>query len=588
MTSEMQQLGKYKIVEEVGYGGYATVYRAADRTLDREVALKVLKPQLLADNIFVQRFEQEARTLAQLRHPNIVTVFEVGQAEGRLFIAMEFARGGSLADLIAARKQISWSETLLLLDPVCKALDHAHEQDVVHRDLKPSNILLDDGAPMISDFGFARILGRSSVSLSMSGGIVGTPGYIAPEVWEYNKATPATDIYALGCVVYELLTGDVLFTGETPMQIMRAHDRGPQFPEQWPDDVPAGIDAVLQKALDPEPAERHSDAQSFLYALKDAEEQVATEEVEALVARWRSEVETAIDAGEWRVARMAIGRWQALAPDDPVLERARAKLDRLTLGDRKDSDTTSASSAHPTAPQESASKAKVPETSDGAGKKRNTAPKSVRTSSKPKTTYSRRQYARPTEESFSAKSNLQIWMQWVIANVIGVAAGTLVILRMAETVPADGVFAGVLFTVIIFGPALGIPQWYVVRHGRVDGQRWVVATGGGVVLSLIGILVLSESFQWDLNLATGGAVGIMFALPQWYILRRYVVQAGWWLVANGVGVGLGTAAIVNIDANDPSEFVLLAALFGGITAAVTGAVLVWLLDQSESTRMARS
>lgn len=334
MTSDIRTLGKYQILDELGRGGFATVYRALDPTLDREVALKVLHPQLLTDPAFVARFRQEARALANLRHPQIVTVYEVGEADGRLFIAMELAHGPSLAQAIAERGRIPWDEALALLKLVCEALDYAHGQEVVHRDLKPANILLDrERGPLLTDFGFARLLRDSSVSLSLSGGILGTPAYIAPEVWEMDAAAPAADIYGLGCIVFEVLTGEVLFGGQTPMQVMRAHDRGPQFPDAWPPDVPAGVAGVLRKGLAREPGSRYPSAQSIWYALSDlnAHEQAAREAAEraAVAAQWRAEAKRAMAAGEWSTARMAARRWQALTPDDRATTTFLAQLEEV-------------------------------------------------------------------------------------------------------------------------------------------------------------------------------------------------------------------------------------------------------------------
>ncbi len=295
MAEGMHQLGKYRIVEELGAGGFATVFKALDTTLDREVALKILHPPLLADRRFVQNFRQEAKTLAALRHPQIITIYEVGEIDGRIFIAMELARGTSLARAIASRHRIPWGETLALLEPVCEALDYAHEQNVVHRDLKPANILIDkQRGALLTDFGFAKLLAENAASMAMSGGIVGTPGYIAQEVWENNAADAPVDIYALGCIAYEMLTGDVLFKGQTPIQAMRAHDRGPQFPETWPEDTPAGIASILRTALAREPTERYATAGALWHALNDLQAQaprVTAEQTEA--ARREAEREAA-------------------------------------------------------------------------------------------------------------------------------------------------------------------------------------------------------------------------------------------------------------------------------------------------------
>jgi serine/threonine protein kinase len=189
MSVTTQEFGKYQILGELGRGGFGVVYRAKDVMLDREVALKILSPQLLDDRLLVQRFQREARTLASLRHPQIVTIYEFGETEGRIFIAMELAHGASLAKMIGERGRLPWDEMLALLKPICDALDYAHGRNIVHRDLKPANILLDSRGPMLTDFGFARLIGENSVSMSLSGGIVGTPGYIAPEVWAVYSTT---------------------------------------------------------------------------------------------------------------------------------------------------------------------------------------------------------------------------------------------------------------------------------------------------------------------------------------------------------------------------------------------------------------
>jgi eukaryotic-like serine/threonine-protein kinase len=342
MTHQTQpeNLGKFHIIEEIGRGGFATVYRAEDTTLGRQVALKVLHPQLLVEVSFVERFQREARTLASLRHPHIITIHEVGLAEGRSYLAMELARDGSLADRLTAQGPLSWQETLALLRPAAAALDYAHGQGVYHRDLKPANILLDgERGPLVSDFGFARMMSGSSVSLSLSGGVVGTPSYIAPEVWELDAAGPPGDVYALGCIVFEMLTGEVLFPGSTPMQVMRAHDKGPQFPGAWPPGVPPGVTQVLGRSLAGEPADRYASAGGLWHALADctaqAEAQRAAEEQAAVAAQWRQETEAAIAAGEWRAARMAVGRWLAVAPDDTQARAAQQEIERRTAGTRR-------------------------------------------------------------------------------------------------------------------------------------------------------------------------------------------------------------------------------------------------------------
>ena len=267
----MNTFGKYLIIQEIGHGGFATVFRAKDLNLEREIALKILKPLLMSDPIWVRRFRQEAKAIARLEHPHIVTIYEVREHEGRLFIAMQLASEGDLAQRIKSRDRLSWQETVGVITQVARALDFAHQQGVIHRDLKPSNILFDRTAGvLLTDFGFARIVADNSLSMSLgaaSGGIVGTPAYIAPEIWDNKPATPQSDVYSLGCILYEMVTGKPLFGGETPLQVMRAHDNGPQFPAQWPDDVPRGLEKVLQRAVTATPEARYASAGEFARAL---------------------------------------------------------------------------------------------------------------------------------------------------------------------------------------------------------------------------------------------------------------------------------------------------------------------------------
>lgn len=271
MTDHLQQLGKYQIIEELGRGGFATVHRAEDTTLGREVALKVLHPQLLTDPTFVERFKREARALAGLDHPHIVTIYEIGESQGRLFIAMKLVEGSSLKDLIAQKGVFSWNETIEVLEQVADALDYAHDQGILHRDLKPANILIGEHGVVVTDFGFAKLVGESSVSVSISGGMVGTPHYIAPEVWREEGAVPQTDVYALACIAAEMLTGAVLFSGGTPAGVMTKHlIDGPRFSTVLPKEIPSVVAKILEKALAQEPEARYSTASAMVTPLRAA------------------------------------------------------------------------------------------------------------------------------------------------------------------------------------------------------------------------------------------------------------------------------------------------------------------------------
>jgi serine/threonine-protein kinase len=269
---EGQMLGKYEILEKLGAGGFATVYSAVDTTLDREVALKVLDPLLMRDEPWVERFQQEARAIARLSDPHIVTIHEVGNAEGRLFIAMELIEKPSLDGLIAERGQLPWEETLEILEQVAQALDCAHNEGIVHGDLKLSDILMDpDRGAMVSDFALTRLATSSSMSLSISDGAMRSLGYTPPEIWAGKEATARTDVYALACIAYEMLMGESLFAVTTPAEAVRKHVmEGAQLPAEWAPGIPGTVSQALKKALEREPERRYHSASDFVAALRES------------------------------------------------------------------------------------------------------------------------------------------------------------------------------------------------------------------------------------------------------------------------------------------------------------------------------
>jgi len=264
-----EKIGRYEILEQVGQGGFAVVHRARDTQLQRQVALKELRPLLLNDTNWVRRFQREARAIARLDHPAIVPIYDVYEAEERLFLVMRLVNGWPLDELIARQGRLSRTETLDILATVAGGLDYAHSQGILHRDLKPANILVDaDRGPMLTDFGLAKLAGENSMSLSANGSIVGTPHYIAPEVWEGKGSRPQSDVYALGCVLCEMLTGEKIFKGTTAPVVMMAHFQPLDLPKSWPGDVPTGIAAVMKKALANDPAKRYATAGEMVAALK--------------------------------------------------------------------------------------------------------------------------------------------------------------------------------------------------------------------------------------------------------------------------------------------------------------------------------
>jgi len=278
-----RQLGKYTILEELGRGGFGTVYRATDNSLDREVALKILHPQLMVDMDFVERFQKEAKLVARLEHPNIVTIYDLGEAEGRIYIAMRYLPGGSLRDRLKKSGRIPFDRALEILRQVGEGLSAAHAKGLVHRDIKPENILFSEsGQAVIADFGLARAVQTSS---SSSLGGVGTPGYRPPELWRGQPpASPASDEYSLACAFVEMLTGAPLFAGDTPDEIIaKILVDGAVLPQNWPEGVPQGIDDILHKAVAKNPSERYTSVDDFVVALNRLKSDPARQEQELVL-----------------------------------------------------------------------------------------------------------------------------------------------------------------------------------------------------------------------------------------------------------------------------------------------------------------
>jgi len=232
----------------------------------------------VADAEFIERFRQEAKLAAQFEHAHIVPVYDLGEDQGRFFLAMKYMSVGSLKDLLAKEGHIPFDKAVEITFQIAEALGFAHNRDLVHRDVKPGNILFEkDGKTRLSDLGFAKALSSaSSTSLSASEGIVGTPAYIAPEVWEGKETGPATDVYGLACVFFEMIVGQALFEGETPVEFVKKHVfDGPSFPQSWPQDVPEGIETFFLKALATKPENRYASMDEFSEALRDLMEKTA-------------------------------------------------------------------------------------------------------------------------------------------------------------------------------------------------------------------------------------------------------------------------------------------------------------------------
>ena len=258
----------YQIIEQIGRGGMSTVFRAYQPSLDRDVAIKILPPYYSQqDDSFLTRFKREARSIAKLRHPNILMVMDFGQQDDLAYIVMEYVTAGTLRDRL--KKPIALGEVNLLIGQIASALAYAHEQGIVHRDVKPSNIMLpkSDWA-LLTDFGLARMVGGSF--LTQSGMTVGTPAYMSPEQGSGKTIDHRTDIYSLGVMLYEMVVGEVPYTAETPMAVVVKHIVEPlPMPRAKNPDIPEDLQRVILKALAKDPADRFQNINDLAKALSE-------------------------------------------------------------------------------------------------------------------------------------------------------------------------------------------------------------------------------------------------------------------------------------------------------------------------------
>ncbi|MGQ9927812.1 MAG: protein kinase domain-containing protein [Chloroflexaceae bacterium] len=270
MTSLIgRRLGRYEIRAELGRGGMARVYRGVDTQLQRPVAIKILAAQLSLDPEYIRRFEREATTAANLRHPAIVTIYDVGEEEGLHYIAMEYVAGRSLNAMLEERTILGLGYAVSLLDPVARALDYAHALGAVHRDVKPHNILIDhDGRVLLTDFGIAQTPDSDGERLTRTGLFMGTPEYISPEQAEARRVDGRSDLYALAVVAYEIITGRVPFSGTAPQLIVAHAQLPPPPPSSLLPHLPQELDAVLTKALAKRPEERFASGLELVEALR--------------------------------------------------------------------------------------------------------------------------------------------------------------------------------------------------------------------------------------------------------------------------------------------------------------------------------
>ncbi len=270
-------VGQYQIVEQIGQGGMATIFKAYQPSIDRYVAVKILPSQFAADPNFVKRFAHEAKSIAALEHPHILPVHDFG-TEGKVnYMVMRYIKGGTLSDLMG--KPMPHKKLVEIVGNIARALDYAHQQGIIHRDIKPSNVLIDEhGEALLTDFGIAKIVeGSGSTQLTAAGSILGTPAYMAPEQAKSQNIDGRTDIYSLGVVLYELLTGRPPYQAETPFAIVLKHLNDPLPPPRTVDpNIPEALERVVLKAMAKDPDQRFETAGQMEQALHNALKEIET------------------------------------------------------------------------------------------------------------------------------------------------------------------------------------------------------------------------------------------------------------------------------------------------------------------------
>src|SRR3984893_10958374 len=259
--------GRYRVISRLGSGGMADVYLAEDQLLGRQVAVKLLHHHFAEDQEFVERFRREAASAAGLSHPNIVGIFDRGEWQGTYYIAMEYVAGRSLKTTVREQGALDPAAAIDIVVQILRAARFAHKRGVIHRDLKPHNVIIDEeGRARVTDFGIAR---AGASDMTLTGSIMGTAQYLSPEQAQGLVVSSASDLYSIGVILYELLTGVVPFEGETAVAIaFKQVSAEPRPPSLLKESVPAALDAIVLRALAKDPARRYADADEFIAALQ--------------------------------------------------------------------------------------------------------------------------------------------------------------------------------------------------------------------------------------------------------------------------------------------------------------------------------
>ena len=291
---------RYEILEEIGNGGMARVFRAHCKLLNRNVAVKVLRPELAKDQEFLARFNTEAQAAAALSHPNIVSIYDVGSEDGLQYIIMEYVEGQTLKDYIDANKKLSWQQAVEFSIQICKGLEHAHKNHIVHRDIKPHNIILTpEGVLKVTDFGIARA--ATSATVTMGGNTIGSVHYFSPEQARGGYTDEKSDIYSVGVVMYEMLTGRVPFESDSPVSIAIKHlQEKPVSPKEYNIAIPLAVEAIILKAMSKEQSMRYQSSAGLLDDLYAAQKQpdIVPEEVPELANNFSTRKIPAVNIAE--------------------------------------------------------------------------------------------------------------------------------------------------------------------------------------------------------------------------------------------------------------------------------------------------
>src|ERR687890_1066617 len=272
-TTSDAQVGRviagYRLEERIGRGGMGLVYRAQHLNLRRRAAIKIIAPELVEASGFRERFNHEARIAAALHHPNIVTVYDAGEEDGLLYLAMQYIQGSDLASVLRSQGRLRPYRAIDVCRQIAAALDAAHSQGLIHRDVKPANVLIEGRTAFLTDFGLTKRVEGTQTQLTKAGDVVGTIHYVAPEQIEGGRVDARTDIYSLGCLVYHCLSGELPFARDSDVAVIYAHlsEEPPRLTSVRPE-LPAGLDAVIAKALEKAPERRFQTCADLLSAAR--------------------------------------------------------------------------------------------------------------------------------------------------------------------------------------------------------------------------------------------------------------------------------------------------------------------------------